>query len=139
MSIDRNISSLHPKMQGPVRSLADDLAHAYQSGRTKTLFKFFEGFRSPSRQEELFEAKTTKARAWQSAHNFGLAADFVAYGPNGWTWITDDWEFLLNRAKLVGLVNPIFDWDKPHLEHPGWKWVQTVMRHDTNWLEKIKS
>lgn len=40
-------------------------------------FVIFETYRSSSRQDKLFEKGVTKARAGQSAHNFGLAVDVV--------------------------------------------------------------
>jgi hypothetical protein len=56
----------------------------------------FEGWRSPQRQEYLWSqgrsrlgAIVTKARAWQSWHQFGLAID-IAYKIDGkWSWDSD--------------------------------------------------
>ena len=67
------------------------------------------------RQQYLFEhTKSTKAQAWQSAHNFGLAADFVPMDPDGlWSWRDDeDWFWLGHRARECGLSQPI-KWDRP--------------------------
>lgn len=131
MTINRNISDLHPKMQGPVSRLSDKLVLSYKAGETKTLFKLFEGFRSPARQAELLVAKTAKAGPWQSAHQFGLAADFVAWTNDRWSWSTaHDWDFLHALAVECGLTAPI-KWDLPHIQHPFWPRLQTFMRPDT--------
>lgn len=131
MTINRNISDLHPKMQGPVSSLADKLLLGYKAGITQTEFKLFEGFRDPSRQRELLKAKTTKAGPWQSAHQFGLAADFVAWVNGRWSWSTEhDWNYLHECAEALGLGAPI-KWDLPHIQHPFWPRLQTFLRPDT--------
>jgi len=89
--------------------------------------------RSPERQDELFIKGRTKARPWQSAHQYGLAADFVPYITNqealdlgdmvgekvltGWSWHeSHDWPFLRQRAEKHGLSVPIA-WDKCHVEY----------------------
>ena len=131
MTINRNYSSFHPIMQGAVSSLGQKLVNGYKAGETQTLFKLFEGYRDPLRQLDLLQAKTTKAGPWQSAHNFGLAADFVAWRGDEWSWGPDvDWLFLHSTATLCGLRAPM-SWDKPHIEHPFWPKLQTFLRPDT--------
>lgn len=131
MTIDRDMSAFHPKMQGPVSRLSEKLIKAHKAGETKTYFKLFEGYRHPLRQLELLKAKTTKAGPWQSAHNFGLAADFLPYYGGAWSWDTShDWDFLHACAVECGLRAPI-KWDKPHIEHPFWPRLQTFLRPDT--------
>lgn len=104
------------------QELASHLEDDFKAGRTKSLFKAFETYRSPERQDFLFHhMKTTKAMAYQSSHQFGLAADFVAWheGPLGgsyWSWSEkEDWAWLESRAIEHGLAVPI-GWDRPHVE-----------------------
>lgn len=101
---------------------------AYLGGQTKLLFKPFEGYRTPERQEYLFRVmKTTKARAWESAHQYGFAVDFVpTLKPHGaWTWEAsdDDWTFLHETGAALGLAAPI-KWDKPHFQHGAWPMIR---------------
>lgn len=53
----------------------------------------FEGWRPASRQTELYaQGRTTPgkvvtdAKAWESWHQYGVAADVVFGGPGKWTW-----------------------------------------------------
>lgn len=48
----------------------------------------FETFRTPERQELLYnqKPKVTNARAFMSWHNYGLAIDCAFGGPGKWTW-----------------------------------------------------
>ena len=117
-------SELHPKAREIFATLAFRLEEAYKAGNTPTLFKPFEGFRSPERQDFLFVAKSTKARGWQSAHNYGLAVDFVPLSDpknlSSWSWDgPHDWDTLKYWANQLGLISTIA-WDKPHVEHPIW-------------------
>jgi len=114
---------LHAEVRFQFSALAEDLALAYQSDRTEFRFEPFEGLRSPDRQNHLFTEGTTKARAWQSAHQFGFAVDFVARDPYSleWSWKDDeDWDLLHTMARDFGLHAPI-KWDKPHIESPLFK------------------
>lgn len=126
----RGMGLLHPKLSASAVTLSKDLVRCYETGRTQFRFEVFETYRSPVRQDHLLSGKTSKAGKWQSAHQFGLAVDFVPYLSQaegealgvkaGWFWpkIEDPcWEFLDNRAKLVGLSRP-YGWDGPHVEHP---------------------
>lgn len=128
-----DIALLHLEMQRPVRALAEALALAYQANITQFRFEIFETYRSPERQDYLFANKTTKARAGQSPHNFGMAVDFVpllsqqeAAGlgvAKGWYWPElehSDWQVLGELAVDHGLTRPLA-WDKPHVEFPNWK------------------
>lgn len=129
-----SLEALHPKARIAFSNLAEDLRLAYKTGRTEFGFEPFETFRSPLRQEYVFKQGASKARAWQSAHNYGLAVDFVPfYGKNrqhGWFWPDNNnacWTFLRNRAHLFGLTVPIA-WDLGHVQHPHytetlWNWI----------------
>lgn len=110
---------VHPICRGKFEKLASHLEDDFEAGRTKSLFKPFETYRSPERQDFLFHhLKTTKAMAYQSSHQFGLAVDFVAWHPvtQHWSWSNnEDWAWLESRAIEVGLGVPI-GWDRPHVE-----------------------
>lgn len=114
MSIDYDL--LHPTVRGNFIALANDLATGVKLGMSRTLFLPFEGFRAPARQQMLFDQKKTKARPWLSAHQYGLAVDFVPWHLGSWSWSLDhDWDFLRRCATARNLVNEI-EWDRPHVE-----------------------
>lgn len=130
-----DLALLHSEMEGPVRALADDLALAYQTGQAEFLFEVFETYRSLDRQARLLAKGTTKAPPGKSAHNFGLACDFVPFisqadatalgVKHGWYWPSathSDWNLLGDLASTHGLIQPI-SWDRPHIEHPNWKMI----------------
>lgn len=126
--IERNMNLLHPKFKGQFIALEKALISAHEAHVTETLFKVFETFRSFERQEHLFSIGTTKARGGQSAHNFGLAVDFVPFvndGRNGtYSWSSHhDWKFLKDMAAQHGLSNQSWSlrWDKPHVQVAGWR------------------
>lgn len=121
--------ALHPKARQHFQMMEIRLAEAFEAGATKTLFKPFEGYRPPERQLVLLTRKTTKAGPWQSAHNYGLAVDFVAKSSrletgavhnHGWSWADHhDWDCVREVATNLGLQNTL-KWDRPHVEHPIW-------------------
>lgn len=129
-TIYRQLEFLHPKFQVRCRDLHQRLIRAHETGVTQFRFEIFETFRSPVRQLHLKAEGVSKAGAWQSAHQYGLAADFVPKLDTrlanklgvkpGWYWpeVTDPaWQVLKTCAAEAGLVQPI-SWDKPHVEHP---------------------
>ena len=121
---DTDIRSLHPKVQSVFHDLAEALVSGYEAGLTQTRFQIFETFRTPSRQNYLLTKGTTKARGWQSPHQFGFAVDFVpvSFDPDGviFSWSAEhDYNFLGKLALEHGLTRPI-SWDKCHIEHPLW-------------------
>lgn len=145
MTIYRDTSLLHPKFRRAFEGLAQDLIHCYETGRTKTRFEIFETFRDPMRQSDMLGKKTTKAGPFQSAHQFGLACDFVpVISPDeaielgnrigervlpGWSWAAShDYAFLKARAPLFGLAMPIA-WDPCHVEHPSWREISLAIKH----------
>ena len=84
-----DLESLHPLM----REAVDRLLDAFQSEDLP--FRVFEAYRSPVRQDWLYQqgrtrpgAKVTYAQAWTSYHQYGLAADFVLWIKNAWSWNT---------------------------------------------------
>lgn len=133
MPIYRDVSLLNPKFAPVVVRLHKYLIDAHETGRTKTRFEIFETFRDPMRQTELLKKGASKAGPFQSAHQFGLAVDFVPYidGPEatvishtlgervmpGWSWWSGhDYDFLREAARQHGLDCPI-SWDLVHVEH----------------------
>ena len=131
--IDRDLLNLHPRAQASFRALEKRLQDAFVNGDTKTWFRLFEGYRSPQRQNLLANGTkpVTKAQPWASAHQFGLAADFVPWDPDRpghWHWSDDaDWPLLKREANRLGLVNNI-SWDKVHVEHPLFQYVRDQLR-----------
>ena len=136
MTIYRDMSLLHPKFRGRADALAEYLISAYETNLTKTRFHVFETFRDPARQSELLTKRVTKAGPFESAHQFGLAVDFVPYlSPDealalgnrigervlpDWNWHSShEYSFLSAAAKKFDLSVPIA-WDPCHVQHPKW-------------------
>lgn len=118
---------IHPSCRSTFMALYDDLAKSHQLGMTPTLFRPFEGYRSPERQQLLFDQKKSKARPYQSAHQYGLAVDFVAWEKGAWSWhLNHDWDFLRSCASARGLINNIA-WDRPHVEAPQFAEVRRAL------------
>lgn len=120
-----NLNELHPKAREVFGLLTARLAEAHASGASRTLFRPFEGYRTPERQRFLLTIeKTSKADAWQSAHQYGLAVDYVPWMDGRWDWHDGhDWDALDAVVHNCGLVRPI-RWDRPHVEHPIWRSIK---------------
>lgn len=133
-----NWELIHPKALVHFQRLEQDLLRAVLAGECAIWFRPFEGYRPPERQLAVFQAGTSKARPFQSAHQYGLAVDFVPFIPKtnlardtnfdrvsgNWSW--DDnhpWAFLDRVVERNGLLRPI-EWDRPHVEHPLWHRVK---------------
>lgn len=135
--INNNLSDLHPIFASRCIDLLADLTRQYESGKTQCRFEVFESVRSPARQNHLFAAKRSKATAWQSAHQYGLAADFVPRVVRrsdgrevaGWTWDVplSQWDILRATATKHGLVNSI-PWDRAHVESGMWSAWRSWMK-----------
>lgn len=89
----------------------------------------YETIRSPNRQAELyargrgdpdsvdFGRRATNAKPYQSAHQYGLAVDFVFQLDGKWTWEPphpEDWDLFHIIARGEGLV-PLTS-EKPHVQ-----------------------
>lgn len=120
-----DMDMLHPKAVVQFKLLENRLIHGFANKETNTLFSVFETFRSPERQALMVKNKTSKAGPWSSAHQYGLAADFVPVATrennsvdnHDWSWDTaHDWAFLWEEARRFELRTPIM-WDKPHVQH----------------------
>lgn len=121
-----SLLQLHPMCRGQFALLQVRLFQAYAAGTIRTRFAMFQGYRSPEEQDRTYAQgrtkpgeKVTNAQAWLSAHQFGLAVDFVPHIPGtGWSWDEGhDWKGLREMAEQRGLKNSL-SWDKPHVWHP---------------------
>ncbi len=125
----RDTNYLHPSFRQIAKTIEARLARDYQHGKTKTQFKVFETYRDVRRQEYLFHYGNgvTKARGWESAHNFGFAVDFVPWHEGQWSWANEhDYEHLAFVATLAGARVPI-KWDRVHVESLAWPGIREAM------------
>lgn len=124
VTVYNSLSLLHPSCKDKFIELADTLEKAHAAGATRTLFRPHETYRTPMRQDDLYKlvGGQTKAPAWKSAHQYGMAVDYVPWTPGlEFNWNEDnDWDFLGSEARKVGLERPIA-WDLAHVEYPFWR------------------
>lgn len=134
------IQDLHPKMSGPIAAMQVSLrTRVFETEGLKFVLQVFEGYRSPIRQNHLFSQvpKVTKARAWQSSHQYGLAVDFAGLRVDSrgliltdkWVWPDGShtcWNELKRIAAVQGLHVPI-SWDYGHVEHPVFDRLKTLL------------
>jgi hypothetical protein len=127
----RDMEYLHPRVRTTFKVLARELREAHEARTTQTLFLPFETYRTPERQAQLkAQSKmVTAAGPWSSAHQFGLAVDFVPFVDGKWSWADGhDYRFLRAAAERLGLKNG-FSWgDLVHVEHPVFESVKAAMR-----------
>lgn len=124
-TIIRQIHALHPLVQRQFEELAFALKADFKAKRTLTDFRVFETYRTPMRQLEILTlTKNTKAGPYRSAHQYGLAADFVPF-TSFWSWDAEhDYAHLAKRALDFGLKVPYAGWDKVHVEHPDFEVIR---------------
>jgi hypothetical protein len=119
--LNTSLAWLHPKAREQFNLLAMDVMPG---------FRLFEGFRDPGRQQALLmdTRGVTKAGAWASAHQYGLAADFVPWVNGRFTWAVDAkvWDELKAAAELHGLAAPL-KWDRAHVQHPLWEELRPLV------------
>lgn len=114
------MEDLHPLLAGRIHNLMKDPEIGI-TGLTP-----FETYRSPSRQRELLtrQPPVTRAKPWDSAHQYGMAVDFVAFNDEEWSWthLSDvQWDSFHDLLKHYQLAAPI-KWDPGHVEPlEGWK------------------
>lgn len=96
--------------------------------------KILEGDRSAERQAELYAqgrsrpgAIVTRARPWESAHQWGLALDVVPVPDTA-----VNWKILRSTARALGF-GLLGEWDPGHLEHPQWPRVLVAVR---KWMRR---
>lgn len=121
--VDRDLSKLHPFMREQVNGVLAKLKDE------QIPFEIFESYRTPKRQAHLYaQGRTrqgkivTKANAWQSLHQYGVAVDFVLYLEGRWSWSTagvhgEWWSKLADIGTRMGLKS--LSWEKPHLQLDG--------------------
>src|SRR5689334_16310672 len=109
-----SLDGLHPTFRAAAQIVLQRLA------AENIPFRIFEAFRSPQRQAFLYAqgrtrpgAIVTKARPWQSYHQYGLAADFVLFENNAWSWDTSTakkqwWDRLVAIGREAGLESLSF-------------------------------
>lgn len=122
--LDVDLAHLHPMVRRKVKDLQKKLDDE------NIPMKLFEGFRSPNRQAYLYAKgrttpgpRVTGADAWESYHQYGIAADFVRFEGGNWNWNTNtaqqraDWDRYHEIALGLGL-EPL-SWEKPHVQLMG--------------------
>lgn len=119
-SRDTDLKHLHPDVRKRCTVVLAKLA------AVDLPFQIFEGYRTPQRQAWLYaQGRTrpgdivTKARAWESYHQYGMAADFVLKVDGNWSWSSSGkwknaWKDLHIVAGKEGL-EPL-SWELPHLQ-----------------------
>ena len=120
---------VHPVAQKAFAALQRACVEDFAAGKTRTFFRPFEAYRSAEDQEAARARGASKAKAWQSAHQVGLAVDFVPYSASiGWNWDENaDYAYLRAAARRFGLDVPI-TWDRVHVEHPAWAELKAALR-----------
>lgn len=120
LSISRDLGLLHPTMRTGIEAVLTDCA------RENLPLRVFEAWRSPERQQYLYAQGrsrpgniVTYSRAWESYHQYGLAADFAGFLDQGWTWQLPDttWVRLKDIGRQHGLETIGFE--KSHLQFAG--------------------
>ncbi len=122
MPRDTDRSHLHPVF----RHKLDELDALILSAGLP--LQLYEGARSPFRQVELYArgrvagsgtSTVTKARAWGSRHQHGLAADYVFRVGDQWSWEEPSrgaWVHYQRLAMQCGLE--VLSFEKPHVQLP---------------------
>lgn len=121
---------------GPMIFLAQQIVKAMQdAGYPATIFN---SYRSPEQQNREYLEGDSKAKAWQSPHQFLEAVDIVHPG-KFWNVSEDYWETLHACGKIVEErfgVDLVFGydwgWDKAHIELADWKSVARDISEKTN-------
>lgn len=122
MPRDVDRSHLHPALREKCVALDSALA------AKRIPLELYEGARSPFRQVELYARgrgtgetgrTVTRAKAWASLHQYGLAVDYVFRVDGAWSWDEPRvgmWEDYAGLAEAIGLRSLSFE--KPHVELP---------------------
>lgn len=127
MDRENNLYALHPCFAPKIRLLIEKLDSHHHQGRLACEFRLFETYRSPERQHALFleRPRVTQVDAWGSAHNYGVAADFVGWidGKPSWDAKLPWADFAFIAHSIPGLSVPI-KWDKGHVQSNQWPAIQ---------------
>jgi len=118
-TINRSLTDLHPAIREDVFELVHEVNVALGRMGETMRFEVFETYRSPERQAYLLRRGDSKSGPWQSAHQYGLAADIVPQVNGRWTWDvgSDRWTMLATYAVRHSLSVPI-SWDRAHVQSP---------------------
>lgn len=120
---DVDMAKLHPNVRDSITELLRVLNDQAMP------FKVFEAYRAPERQRHLYAqgrsrpgAIVTKAEAWESYHQYGLAADIVLFADGKWSWDTSGaraamWNALQVTARSLGLET--LNFERPHVQLKG--------------------
>lgn len=125
---------IHPLAAKSFRNLEAALRSAHVYGDIPFLFRPFETYRHPARQQAVYDRGNSRALPYKSAHQFGLAVDFVPWtDAKKWHWDVEIywWSKLKGMAIANGLDVPL-SWDRAHVEHPLWNRVRLALwnQHD---------
>jgi len=146
----QRITQAHPKIR---EQLLQDYKDANNLLGPNVRLRFSYVYRTPKEQHEIFlkRPKVTKADAWQSIHNYGLAFDIVLlidknndgnFETVSWDMVKDfdldstpDWkevtQLFLSRGYTNGFISNGKKWDYPHFQKDfGYKWLQLKNKID---------
>ncbi|NRB18025.1 MAG: D-alanyl-D-alanine carboxypeptidase family protein [Rhodobacteraceae bacterium] len=146
---ETSLDLLHPAIRKKVEDLITDLA------ANSVPMKIYESFRTPERQAYLYaQGRTrdldkgivTKAKAWQSYHQYGVAIDMVIDHPNHAMWDTGSaktrgwWDNYHELARKHGLEPLSFE--KPHVQLIGVRTSQLLSGEepgpgDDSWFDNF--
>ncbi len=120
-SRQQDLAVLHPVIRESVKRVQEQL------DEEKLPFRVFEAYRTPERQRLLYRQGrdvpgdiVTKARAWDSYHQYGLAVDFVLYISGSWSWkSTGQYAKMWQRLHVIGRQHGLepLSWESPHLQY----------------------
>lgn len=120
-SRQQDLAVLHPVIRESIKRVQQQL------DEEKLPFKVFEAFRTPERQRFLYRQGrdlpgdiVTKAKAWGSYHQYGLAVDFVLYINGAWSWKdTGQYAKMWPRLHAIGRQHGLepLSWESPHLQY----------------------
>jgi hypothetical protein len=118
-----DLTFLHPVYRAAAAAVLDDLAAA------GIPLRIFEAYRTPERQQFLYDqgrtrpgSIVTKAQAWQSYHQYGLAADYVAFVNGSWSWDgTGERAQWWTQLHVIGRKHGLepLSFEAPHLQLAG--------------------
>ena len=145
---DTDLSHLHPVYRDRISAVLGQLT------AEGVPFRIFEAYRSPQRQQWLFAQgrtrpgmKVTNARAWQSYHQYGVAADIVLYVNNQWSWDDSgprrEWWKRLHQVGRQNGLEPL-SFETPHLQLSGVKQADLQRGRypaggDDSWAENMEA
>lgn len=119
---------------GPMFYIGQQIVKAMQDAGYPA--KISECYRSPERQNQLFAKRTSKARAWQSPHQFLEAVDII-HPSKGWNVSQEYWDTLNACARIVEEKYNVqltygydWGWDMAHIELTDWKTVKTMKMNE---------